>query len=54
MIKITETLSDKKNFVRVDLYSLGERIVAGELTHSPDAASMPFNSDSFDFKMYAL
>jgi len=53
MIKIAEALSNKKDFVRVDLYSSGEKIIVGELTHSPDAARMPFNPDSFDFEMYA-
>jgi len=35
MLKIAESLSNNLDFVRVDLYDLTDRIVFGELTHSP-------------------
>ncbi len=38
MIRIAETLGADTDFVRVDLYDLGDRIVFGELTNTPNAA----------------
>jgi hypothetical protein len=35
MISIAERLSDGVDFVRVDLYDLGDRVVFGELTNYP-------------------
>ena len=37
MLRIAETLGAETDFVRVDLYELGDRIVFGELTHTPHA-----------------
>ena len=49
MIVSCETLAGSLNFVRVDLYLIGDKIIVGELTHSPDAGRMRFNPDSFDY-----
>ena len=37
MIRIAETLGGGTDYLRVDLYDLGDRIVFGELTHTPNA-----------------
>ena len=37
MIRIAETLGAETDFVRVDLYDLGDRVVFGELTNTPNA-----------------
>jgi len=42
MIKIAQTLSDKHPFVRVDLYSIENRILFGELTFYPSDARKNF------------
>lgn len=49
MVSIAETLGLEFDFVRVDLYDLGNRIVFGEMTHSPDASILFFEPDAFDF-----
>lgn len=48
MIGMAQRLSSGTDFVRVDLYDLGDRIVFGELTHSPSAGQCPFRPPSFD------
>ena len=42
MIAVAETLGQDTDFVRVDLYLLGDEIYFGELTHSPAAGRVPF------------
>jgi hypothetical protein len=37
MLRIAETLGAETDFVRVDLYDLGDRVVFGELTNTPNA-----------------
>lgn len=37
MVRIAEKLGAETDFVRVDLYDVGERIVFGELTNTPNA-----------------
>ena len=39
MMRIAETLGAETDFVRVDLYDLGDRIVFGELTNTPRAGA---------------
>ena len=36
MVRIAEALGAETDFVRVDLYDLGDRIVFGELTNTPN------------------
>jgi hypothetical protein len=43
MVRIAELLGAPTDFVRVDLYSLPDRIVFGELTSSPAGGDSPFH-----------
>lgn len=51
---VASALAGDREFMRVDLYDLGDRVVFGEITHSPHAAVIRFRPDSFDFKMGEL
>jgi hypothetical protein len=51
MIDVAETLSEEFNFIRVDLYSIDEKIYFGELTNFPGNGFIPFRPDSFDFEL---
>ena len=42
MIEAAQTLGQDTDFVRVDLYLIGQEIYFGELTHSPAAGQVPF------------
>ena len=42
------------DFVRVDLYALGDRIVVGELTHYPDGGNKSFDPPEWDARLGAL
>ncbi|MEO7268501.1 MAG: ATP-grasp fold amidoligase family protein [Knoellia sp.] len=48
MLEVSEALSRDVDFVRVDLYELGDRIAFGELTNYPDAASRKFDPPEFN------
>jgi hypothetical protein len=48
MIGLAETLATETDFVRVDLYSLPDRIVFGELTSYPAGGDSPFYPESFN------
>jgi hypothetical protein len=48
MVEIAETLATETDFVRVDLYAIGERIVFGELTNYPEAGNAPLVPAAFD------
>ena len=48
MLDIAETLGADTDFVRVDLYCLGKRVVFGELTNYPLAGRAAFNPPEFD------
>lgn len=50
MIELSETLSEDFDFVRVDFYDLGDRIVFGELTHSPAAGGLRIKPEEYDQK----
>lgn len=43
MITIAQELGQDTDFVRVDLYDLGDRIVFGEMTNYPGAGRLPFD-----------
>ncbi len=43
MVRIAEALGAETDFVRVDLYDLGDRIVFGELTNTPRAGKNAFD-----------
>jgi hypothetical protein len=48
MIAIAERLGAETDFVRVDLYNLGDRIVFGELTSYPAGGNSPFEPERFN------
>lgn len=48
MIAVAERLGAETDFVRVDLYELGGRIVFGELTSFPAGGDSPFDPEYFD------
>lgn len=48
MTSIAETLGAETDFVRDDLYSLGSRVVFGELTNYPMAGEGAFDPEEFD------
>lgn len=48
MICVAEKLGEETDFVRIDLYDTGERIVVGELTSFPAGGDSPFDPESFD------
>ncbi|MDJ0396640.1 ATP-grasp fold amidoligase family protein [Rhodococcus sp. G-MC3] len=50
MINIAELLGQSTDFVRVDLYLVGNRIVVGELTSYPAGGQSPFEPKSFDLE----
>jgi hypothetical protein len=48
MIDVAERLGVGTDFVRVDLYDTGGRIVFGELTSFPAGGDTPFDPESFN------
>jgi hypothetical protein len=54
MRSIAERLARGFEFVRVDLYAIGERIVVGELTHYPTGGNKSFDPPEWDAKLGAL
>ena len=53
MIRVAEALGQVVDFVRVDLYEVGGRVVFGELTNYPEAGSGSFDPPSFDEELGA-
>lgn len=51
MVDVAETLAAGMDFVRVDLYDIGDRIVFGEMTIYPQAGTATFTPYSFDVEM---
>lgn len=54
MRAVAERLATGFDFVRVDLYALGERIVVGELTHYPTGGNKSFDPPEWDARLGAL
>lgn len=48
MLEIAEALGAETDFVRVDLYCIGARVVFGELTNYPEAGGGAFDPPEFD------
>lgn len=48
MIALAERLGAETDFVRVDLYHLGDRVVFGELTSYPAGGHSPFEPESYN------
>lgn len=54
MRAVAERLAAGFAFVRVDLYTLDERIVVGELTHYPEGGNKSFDPPEWDVRLGAL
>ena len=54
MRRLAERLAAPFEFVRVDLYAVGERILVGELTHYPTAGNKSFDPPEWDVRLGAL
>lgn len=54
MLEISKEFSKEFPFVRVDFYSLNNRIYIGELTFYPWSGCVQFTPDEFDFKLGKL
>lgn len=48
MLEVAAALGDGLDFVRVDLYSVGDRVVFGEMTNYPEGGQMRVDPPSFD------
>jgi hypothetical protein len=53
MVRVAETLGEGTDFVRVDLYAIGDRIVVGELTSYHAGGIDPLRPPSFDLELGA-
>jgi len=51
MLKLAKKLSKGFDYVRVDLYDVGERIYFGEMTHYPGSGMERFTPKEFDFEL---
>ncbi|WP_069129967.1 ATP-grasp fold amidoligase family protein [Rhodohalobacter halophilus] len=51
MIEVAEKLSSEFNFIRVDLYSVGNKVYFGELTNFPGNGFISYQPDWFDFEL---
>jgi TupA-like ATPgrasp len=49
MVRVAESLAEGFDFIRVDLYSVGNKIYFSELTPYPGGVSSKFEPDSFDY-----
>jgi hypothetical protein len=54
MREAAERLARQFEFVRVDLYALGERVVVGEMTHYPTGGNKAFEPPEWDARLGAL
>ena len=53
MLSAAEVLGAETDFVRVDLYTIGQRVVVGELTNYPASGGRPFKPHEFDRQLGA-
>ncbi len=51
MIRVAQSLGEGFDFVRIDLYEVGERVLVGEMTHFPGAALERFSPRGFDLEL---
>jgi hypothetical protein len=49
--RFKKKLGKQFNFVRVDFYSLEDRIYIGELTHYPESGTGRINPKEYDFRL---
>jgi hypothetical protein len=52
MVELAEKLSSEEEFVRVDFYDLGDRVIFGEMTYHPEAGIGRFIPESFDQELW--
>ncbi|HXW36999.1 MAG TPA: ATP-grasp fold amidoligase family protein [Nitrososphaerales archaeon] len=50
MLDVARRLSRGVDFVRIDLYSFGDRVVFGEMTNYPAGGLVPYDPPSWDYK----
>jgi hypothetical protein len=50
IVRIATLLAKDLGYVRVDLYSIGDKIYFGELTFTPGAGVLPFNPNQYDYE----
>ena len=48
MVAVAERLGDQIDFMRVDLYNIGDRVVFGEITNYPEGGCARFTPPEFD------
>lgn len=48
LLKVSKTLAKPLGYVRVDLYSIDDRVYVGELTFTPAAGSSRFYPSQYD------
>lgn len=51
MIRLAKELSKDDVFVRVDFYSIGDKLYFGELTYHPGAGAINFHPEEYDLKL---
>lgn len=51
MLRLAETLSQNFDYIRIDLYSIGNAIYFGEMTHYPGSGMERFTPESFDWEL---
>ncbi len=51
MLRLAETLSKNFDYIRIDLYSIGNAIYFGEMTHYPGSGMERFTPESFDWEL---
>jgi len=51
MLTLAKELSSGFDYLRVDLYRVGEKIYLGELTHYPGSGREKFTPEAFDFEL---
>lgn len=54
MYDLATKLSREMKFLRVDLYSIGNKILVGELTLYPGSGFIEFSPDSMDLRLGEL
>jgi hypothetical protein len=54
LIEVAEALGQDTDFVRVDLYDMGDRVVFGELTNYPGGGEQAFTPPSYDDQLGRL
>jgi len=51
MLQLAEQLSKGFDYIRIDLYSIGDRVYFGEMTHYPGSGMERFTPESLDFEL---